>query len=117
MHAAAESGAGVVVRGGVARGIIVKDASVIDEYPDFLQAGFHARRRLWLESEVEDLLDGMSPMAFMLRFTLSNPDMATTIVGTANPEHLKNNVRVAEQGALPADVYAAAKQRFPAESE
>jgi aryl-alcohol dehydrogenase-like predicted oxidoreductase len=56
-------------------------------------------------------------MAFMLRFTLSNPDMATTIVGTANPEHLKNNVQVAEQGPLPEDVYAAAKQHFPAASE
>lgn len=116
MHRAAGTGAGVVVRGGVARGVIVKDAAVIDEYPDFLQDGFRARRRLWLESEVADLLGGRSPMEFMLRFTLSNPDMATTIVGTANPAHLKSNARTAEQGPLPADVYAAAKARFPQES-
>lgn len=113
IHQAAASGAGVVVRGGVSRGVIVKDESVIDEYPDFLQEGFRARRRLWHETEIADLLDGMTPMEFMLRFTLTNPDMSTTIVGTADPEHLKANVSVAARGALPVDVYEAAKQRFP----
>jgi len=113
IHAAAQGGAGIVIRGGVARGVIVKDESVIDDYPDFLQAGFRARRKLWRESEIADLLDGMTPMEFMLRFTISNPDMATTIVGTANPEHLKANVEVAAKGPLPGAVYEAAKARFP----
>jgi aryl-alcohol dehydrogenase-like predicted oxidoreductase len=112
IHAAARSGAGVVIRGGVARGVIVKDESVIDDYPDFLQAGFRARRRQWLMTEVADLLDGMSPMEFMLRFTLSNPDMTTTIVGTANPAHLEANVRVAAKGPLPDEVCRAARERF-----
>jgi len=112
MHGAAESGAGIVVRGGVARGIIVKDESVIDDYPPFLQAGFRARKKRWRETDVADLLDGMTPMEFMLRFTLSNPDMTTTIVGTANPAHLTENVRAAARGPLPPDVVAAARQRF-----
>jgi aryl-alcohol dehydrogenase-like predicted oxidoreductase len=55
----------------------------------------------------------MAPMAFMLRFTLGNPDMTTTIVGTANPEHLAVNVKVASLGPLPADVHAEACRRFP----
>lgn len=112
IHAAAESGAGVVVRGGVARGVIVKDESIIDEYPEFLRAGFRARRRQWLETEVADLLDDMTPMEFMLRFTLTNPDMSTTIVGTANPEHLRANVDAASNGPLPAEIYDEACRRF-----
>lgn len=112
IHRAAASGAGVVIRGGVARGVIVKDESVIDDYPEFLQDGFRTRRRLWLESEVEDLLNGMTPMEFMLRYTISNPDMSTTIVGTANPMHLKANVDAAARGPLSAQLYEAARQRF-----
>lgn len=112
IHRAAQSGAGVVVRGGVARGVIVKDESVIDEYPVVLQRGFRARRRRWREAEVKDLLGDMTPMEFMLRFTISNPDMSTTIVGTANPAHLRDNARAAARGPLPRDVYEAARIRF-----
>jgi aryl-alcohol dehydrogenase-like predicted oxidoreductase len=112
IHQAAQSGAGIVIRGGVARGVIVKDESVIEDYPEFLRAGFRARRRRWQDTEIDDLLDGMTPMEFMLRFTISNPDMSTTIVGTANPEHLKTNVKAAALGPLPKDVYQAARARF-----
>lgn len=109
---AARAGAGVVVRGGVARGVIVKDESIIDDYPEFLRAGFRARRRHWQDTAIDDLLDGMDPMHFMLRFTLTNPDLSTAIVGTANPAHLVDNVRAAASGPLPADVYALARERF-----
>ena len=112
IHKAAQAGAGIVIRGGVARGVIIKDESIIEGYPEFLRAGFRARRRAWRETEVDDLLDGMTPMEFMLRFTLSNPDMSTTIVGTANPEHLKANVEAAARGPLPGDLYHAARARF-----
>jgi aryl-alcohol dehydrogenase-like predicted oxidoreductase len=113
IHEAAEGGAGIVVRGGVARGVMIKDEAVIDEYPEFLRAGFRARRRLWQETRIDDLLDGMTPMEFMLRFTISNPDMSTTIVGTANPTHLRDNARAAALGPLPGDLYATARSRFP----
>jgi aryl-alcohol dehydrogenase-like predicted oxidoreductase len=109
---AAAAGAGVVVRGGVARGVIVKDEAIIDDYPEFLRAGFRARRALWHETKMDDLLDGMSPMEFMLRFTLTNPDLSTTIVGTSNPAHLKDNVRVALEGPLSAAQYEEARRRF-----
>lgn len=112
MHSAAQAGAGIVIRGGVARGVIVKDESVIDDYPDFLQPGFRARRRRWRETEVADLLQGMTPMEFMLRFTISHPDMSTTIVGTANPAHLKANAAAAAKGPLSRDLYEAARRRF-----
>lgn len=112
IHAAARAGAGVVIRGGVARGVIVKDESVIEEYPEVLRAGFRARRRQWRETEVRDLLGDMTPMEFMLRFTISNPDMSTTIVGTANRAHLADNARAAAKGPLPRDIYEAARARF-----
>jgi len=113
IHQAAASGAGIVIRGGVSRGFAAKEESIIDEYPDFLQQAYRARYRRLQETDISDLLDGMTPMEFMLRFTISNPDMTTTIVGTANPDHLINNVQVAARGPLPADVYAEACKRFP----
>ena len=113
IHKAAQSGAGVVIRGGVARGVIVKDESIIDDYPEFLRPGFRARRRMWGNTRVDDLLGDMSPIEFMLRFTITNPDMSTTIVGTSNPSHLKNNVRVASKGLLPDELFEAARSRFP----
>lgn len=114
---AAQAGAGVVIRGGVARGVVVKDESVIDEYPEFLRAGFRARRRLWQEARTDDLLADMSAMEFMLRFTISNPHMSTTIVGTASPAHLKANVEAAARGPLPKDIYEKAQRRFLAATE
>jgi aryl-alcohol dehydrogenase-like predicted oxidoreductase len=113
IHEAAQGGAGIVIRGGVARGVIVKDESIIDDYPEFLRAAFRARRRLWQETEINDLLGDMTPMEFMLRFTISNPDMTTTIVGTATPQHLKDNVDAAAKGPLPRDLFEEARLRFP----
>jgi aryl-alcohol dehydrogenase-like predicted oxidoreductase len=55
----------------------------------------------------------MSPMEFMLRFTLNNPDMGTTIVGTANPAHLKANVATAAKRPIARELMEAARTRFP----
>jgi aryl-alcohol dehydrogenase-like predicted oxidoreductase len=54
----------------------------------------------------------MSRMEFVLRFTLSHPDLSTTIVGTANIDHLRANVAVAEKGPLPAELYEEARRRL-----
>ena len=35
----------------------------------------------------------MTPMEFILRFTFSNPDLDTTIIGTINPVHLQTKPR------------------------
>ena len=52
----------------------------------------------------------MTPMAFILRFTFSHPDMHTNIVGTVNPAYLQDNIDALLQGPLPPDVYAEAKR-------
>ena len=54
----------------------------------------------------------MSPMELVLRFTISHPGVHTTIVGTANPAHLRENVEAALRGPLHPDLYEVAKQRF-----
>jgi aryl-alcohol dehydrogenase-like predicted oxidoreductase len=56
----------------------------------------------------------MSPIEFTLRFTLSHPDLSSTIVGTGNLDHLRSNIAIAEKGPLPPDVYEAAKKRLAA---
>jgi aryl-alcohol dehydrogenase-like predicted oxidoreductase len=86
---AASAGAGTVIRGGAAKGA-------------------------WDGTELDDLLDGGTRTEFILRYTLSHPDMHTTIVGTSDIEHLTANLAAARKGPLPADVYAEAQRRLAA---
>ena len=68
----------------------------------------------WRRAHLDDLPDGMTPMEFILRFTFTNPDLDTTIVGTINPAHLQTNLGILEQGPLPPDLYEEAKRRLAA---
>jgi len=99
---AAQKGAGIVIRGGAAKGAPTEGK----------QAGFQWER--WRRAHLDDLLDGMSPMEFILRFTFTNPDLDTTIVGTISPVHLQTNLDILQQGPLPPEVYEKAKQRLAA---
>ena len=56
----------------------------------------------------------MTRMEFMLRFTISHPDLHTTIVGTLNLQHLQDNLAALRKGPLPAEVVAEAKRRLTA---
>lgn len=103
---AAEAGAGIIIRGGVARGEPGRGLGGEDRWKKFEEA------------KLDELLeDGETRTGFLLRFTLSHPHCHTTIVGTMNPAHLRENVAIAEKGALPADVYAEAKRRLDAVGE
>jgi aryl-alcohol dehydrogenase-like predicted oxidoreductase len=102
--AAAESGAGTIIRGGVARGA-----------PEDQGLGSKDRWAIWEKAKLDELRSpGESRTAFLLRFTLAHPHMHTTIVGTLIPDHLQDNLRAAEAGPLPADVYAEARRRLDA---
>jgi aryl-alcohol dehydrogenase-like predicted oxidoreductase len=111
---AAQAGAGTIIRGGVARGVPAARAESIERMPERLREIYAERHDRFERADLDDLLDGMSRMEFMLRFTISHPDMHTTIVGTANPEHLAANLDAAVKGPLPADLYEAAKSRLAA---
>ena len=97
---AAKAGAGTIIRGGVARGV-----------PGEGQ-GDEDRWKLWDHAKLYELVDGMTQMEFMLRFTISHPDLHTTIVGTLNLAHLEQNLDAACKGPLPDSVYNEAKRRL-----
>ena len=97
---AAKAGAGIVIRGGAARGGPGK------EQGNFWDA--------WQNAGIADLVGDMDRQEFILRFTISHPGLDTTIVGTINPDHLRDNLAAVAKGPLPADVYAEAKRRLAA---
>ena len=91
---AAAAGAGIVIRGGAAKGAPSGER--------------------WQKARLDDVLEGMTPMEFILRFTFTHPHMATNIVGTINPAHLQNNIDALRQGPLAPALYAEAKRRLAA---
>jgi aryl-alcohol dehydrogenase-like predicted oxidoreductase len=101
------AGAGVIVRGGVAKG-----------GPRQILPGRKNVWELWDAEGLDDLLDpGQTRVEFALRFTISHPGMSTTIVGTSNPEHLAANVAAALKGPLSSDVYEETKRRLGSAGE
>jgi aryl-alcohol dehydrogenase-like predicted oxidoreductase len=100
MAAAAKMDTGVVVRGGGSRG---EPGRREGRYWD-----------VWERAGLDELLQGMSRMAFTLRFTCANPDMATAVVATTSVDHLCENVSAVQEGPLPPDVVAEAKRRLAA---
>jgi aryl-alcohol dehydrogenase-like predicted oxidoreductase len=109
--AAAGTGAGTFIRGGAARGGPAEDKNWQQRGPIGLAEGEGQRR--WQAAGLDDLLAGMSPIEFVLRFTLSHPDLSSTIVGTSDIGHLTANLAIAERGPLPAGLYQEARQRLP----
>lgn len=100
---AGEAGAGIIIRGGVARG---EPGSGL---------GQEERWQAYEDANLDELREeGESRTAFLLRFTLTHPYCHTTIVGTLNPDHLHENIAIASKGPLPADVYEEAKRRLDA---
>jgi aryl-alcohol dehydrogenase-like predicted oxidoreductase len=102
IQAASDSGAGVIVRGGVARGEPGAGLGRQDRWANWEAAG------------MDELLDeGETRTGFLLRFTNAHPGMNTNIVGTRNVDHLQANIAAAAR-PLPADTYAEAKKRLDA---
>lgn len=96
-----DSGAGVIVRGGVARG------------EPGAGLGNQDRWAQWEKAKLDELLEeGESRTQWLLRFTNTHPGMHTNIVGTKNPEHLADNIKAAASGPLSAEVYEEAKRRL-----
>ncbi|WP_437300363.1 hypothetical protein [Sorangium sp. So ce426] len=103
---AAQAGAGTIIRGGVARG-----APTDWQRTNTMLPGTTMQDR-WERARLDELLDGLSRIEFTLRFTLSHPGLSTTIVGTRNPKHLRDNREFARKGPLPSEVVAEAKRRL-----
>ena len=106
---ASDAGAGIIIRGGVARG-----APDDWEGRRYYMVSNDTMRDYWETARLDELLDGMSRTAFMLRFTLSHPGLDTTIVGTRSVGHLQDNLAAAADGPLPDDLLNEAKNRLTA---
>ncbi len=105
---ASAAGAGIIIRGGVARG------APADWRRTYYMLPGTALRDRWQNARLDDLLGGASRSEFTLRFTLSSPDLDTTIVGTRDLGHLRDNIAAALKGPLPDDVMNEAKRRLAA---
>jgi aryl-alcohol dehydrogenase-like predicted oxidoreductase len=106
---ASAAGAGIIIRGGVARG----SPTGWQQRRYYMLSADELSSR-WDQARLDELLDGMSRMEFMLRFTLSEPALDTTIVGTKNLDHLRDNIAAAAKGPLPEATVAEAKRRLAA---
>jgi aryl-alcohol dehydrogenase-like predicted oxidoreductase len=100
---AAESGAGIIIRGGIAHGgpdAEIQRAQLND---------------VWNRARLDELLlDGMKRAELILRYTLSHPHCHTTIVGTCNADHLADNIAATLKGPLPAALYEEIQSRVSA---
>ncbi len=91
---AAETGAGIIIRGGIAHG--GPDAEI--DRPALNDA--------WKAAALDEVLtDGMSRAELILRYTLSHPDCQTTIVGTCSEMHLAENLASMARGPLERSLY------------
>ncbi|MFH1378603.1 MAG: aldo/keto reductase [Planctomycetota bacterium] len=91
---AAASGAGIIIRGGIGRG------------GPGAQTASKTTVDLYAAAKLDEVLPaGMTASDMILRYTLSHPDCHTTIIGTLNPAHLKQNIAAAEQGGLEKGLY------------
>jgi aryl-alcohol dehydrogenase-like predicted oxidoreductase len=109
---AASMGVGTIARNGVARGIVTADKDKIGGIP----GGW---RELWLKNRyrfeaanLADIMDSATQTEFMIRYLLSKPMVNSTILGTASPDHMQDNIAAARKGPLPEDVYLEAQRRI-----
>ncbi len=86
---AAATGAGIILRGGIAQG--GPDAEI--QRP--------ALNEVWNRANLDEVLPpGMTRSELILRYTLSHANCHTTIVGTCNPAHFEENLQAAARGPL-----------------
>jgi len=97
---AGERGAAVVARGGVAKGVPGQGRASREVWSAWDQAG------------LDDVVGGITRMEAMIRFVLSEPAISTAIVGSANPDHVRQNAESARRGPLAADVVNELKRRL-----
>lgn len=97
---AAETGAGIILRGGIAQG----GPNAVIQRPQLNQ--------VWETARLDEVLpQGMTRAELILRYTLSLPNCDTTIIGTCDPHHLAENIAAAIRGPLPPELDLAIKSR------
>lgn len=101
------SGKAVVARGVTGRGAPAKGWATRP-----IGAADGEVRDIWERASLDDLLDGMSRVEFMIRFVLANDDVDVALVASTNHGHLAANIGYAAKGALPKSTMDEAKRRL-----
>jgi len=98
---AAQTGAGIIIRGGIAQG--GPEAEI--QRP--------ALNDVWTRANLDELLpEGMRRAELILRYTLTHPHCHTSIVGTCNHQHLAENIASANAGPLSREIYQQVTERI-----
>ena len=104
-----KAGKAIVARGVTGRGAPAKDWAT---RPIGTAEG--EVRALWERAKLDDLLNGLSRLEFMIRFVLANDDIDVPLVATTNPAHLTADIEIANRGPLDPAIVAEAKARLDA---
>ena len=100
---AAKTGAGIIIRGGIAHG--GPDAEI--QRPQL--------NDVWESAKLDEVLpERMKRAEMILRYTLSHPHVSTIIVGTCDDAHLAENLAAEEAGPLPELLYEEVQTRIAA---
>ena len=103
------AGKAVVARGVTGRGAPAKDWATRP-----IGTGDGEVRDLWQRAGLDELLDGMSRIEFMIRFAMSNTNVDVCLVATTDPAHVAADVDYAMKGSLDAQLFETACQRLTA---
>ncbi|MDA0746832.1 MAG: aldo/keto reductase, partial [bacterium] len=61
---------------------------------------------------LKDLAEDMDLVEFVLRFTLSHPNVCTAIIGSTNPDHIHANVAISDGHLLSEETIKRAQRAF-----
>jgi aryl-alcohol dehydrogenase-like predicted oxidoreductase len=98
----------------VARGVTGRGAPAKDWITRPIGTADGEVRQLWQRAGLDELLEGMSRVEFMIRFVLSNDAVDLPLVATTNEAHLAANIEYAMKGPLDKAVFKSACQRLDA---
>jgi aryl-alcohol dehydrogenase-like predicted oxidoreductase len=104
-----KAGKAVVCRGVTGRGAPAKDWSTRP-----IGTADGEARDIWEKAKLDELLDGMSRIEFMIRYVLSNDNVDTAIVATTDEGHLTTNIDYANKGPLDPKLFDEARRRLTA---
>jgi aryl-alcohol dehydrogenase-like predicted oxidoreductase len=85
-------------------GIIAR--GVLKQYTNLYSERFEVSRVKELFESGENMND------FFIRYALSNPGLSNILIGTRQIDHLVDNIKAANKGPLPPDLYLEAKRRM-----
>jgi aryl-alcohol dehydrogenase-like predicted oxidoreductase len=103
------TGKAVVARGVTGRGAPAKDWTTRP-----IGTADGEVRTLWERARLDDVLDGMSRIEFMVRFALSDDNIDVALVATTDPAHLAADIAYAAKGPLGVETFREARARLSA---